>query len=122
MSDKSVYQINLEFLAKRLEGDADEVVSFFEELFDLYFGANAFHKLMVQHNIEALRKRIWDRHKEWREQPLHTYFNEREHSMRDVQSFCNRKMNSLTASEDTKKVCKEIVDIITTRAGKKPRL
>ena len=34
MSDKSVYQINLEFLAKRLEGDADEVVSFFEELFD----------------------------------------------------------------------------------------
>ena len=73
MSDKSVYQINLEFLAKRLEGDADEVVSFFEELFDLYFGANAFHKLMVQHNIEALRKRIWDRHKEWRQQPLHIY-------------------------------------------------
>ena len=120
--EKSVYQLNKEFLAKRLEGDADEVMSFFEELFDLYFGANAFHKLMVQHNLEALQKRIWDRHKEWRQQPLHIYFNEREHSMRDVQSFCNRKMNSLTASQDTKDVCSEIVDIIKTRAGKNPRL
>tara|TARA_A100001015_G_scaffold317914_1_gene436162 strand:- start:1117 stop:1488 length:372 start_codon:yes stop_codon:yes gene_type:complete len=120
--DKSVYQLNKEFLAKRLEGDTDEVISFFEELFDLYFGANAFHKLMIEHNLEALQKRIWSRNKEWKQQPLHIYFNEREHSMRDVQSFCNRKMKSLTASQDTKDVCSEIVDIINTRAGKKPRL